>query len=234
VKIFHEKKHKILFVLLIIVGVGLRYIVSFRGYNFDFESYQIVVNILKQNGNVYAVTDRYNYGPIWFFILQLLYFIASENYNIFRILLITILTIADIGIFVFVRKRFGKMAGFFFFLNPISIIITGYHNQFDNIAILFGILAIAQFEKDDSNHINKKFFLGLIYISLSLITKHLLFLFPIWLALKQKSCFKKLLSIIFPYVIFLMSFLPFWKEGNNGIINNVFLYKSWNNGVFYN
>jgi len=231
-----KQKHNsyAIIIFLLILGIFLRILVAFRGFNYDFESFLIVVNNLDQNNNIYSLTDRYNYGPIWFLIIRFLFKISSKNPYYFRYAVVLFLTLVDIGIFWILLKKYGRYAGLFFLLNPISIIISGYHNQFDNLAILLGLTSVIILENNKNKISNKKYFLGLTILGLSLITKHLFFLFPIWLAIKETENIKKVFTIVFPYFIFLISFLPYWREGSQGIIQNVFLYDSWNNLYFYN
>ena len=54
------------FVLIVMAGVILRLTVMLFGHNFDFESYCIVGRLVTQFKNVYANTERYNYGPFFF------------------------------------------------------------------------------------------------------------------------------------------------------------------------
>ncbi len=115
---------------VVLVGIFLRFFVMTKGHNFDFESYCIVGKIAGNFGNVYAETYRYNYGPIFFCVLGLLYRISAFTNNptiIFRILIVSILTLADLGIMGFIAKKYSKKKALIFFLNPVSIIITGYH-----------------------------------------------------------------------------------------------------------
>lgn len=235
IKITKQKYYSYaIIIFLLILGVVLRLVVARRGFNYDFESFLIVVNNLEQNNNIYSFTERYNYGPIWFQILRFLFIISSKNPYNFRFTIVVFLSMVDIGIFWILLKKYGKFAGLFFLFNPISIIITGYHNQFDNLAIFLGLISAIILENNKFEISNKKYFFGLTVLGLSLVTKHLFFLFPIWLALKEKDNKKKIITIILPYFIFLISFLPYWKEGSQGIIQNVFLYNSWNNSYLYN
>jgi hypothetical protein len=70
-------------------------------------------------------------------------------------------------------------------------------------------------------------------LGISLVTKHVFFIFPLWLAFKQKGLFQKALILFVPYSVFLLSFVPYWNEGKEGIIQNVFLYSSRGNDIFY-
>lgn len=205
------------------------------GHNFDFESYCIVGKIVKASGNVYAETTRYNYGPIFFGIQGLLYTIASLTKNVrlaYRILMVLMLTLVDLGITCIIAKKYSWKKSLIFFLNPVSIIITGYHNQFDNIAILLMLIAGMFFYNEDKKWSYKEFFFVL-FMSLSLITKHIFFILPLYILLKKDlPISKKLLYSVVPPFLFLLSFVPFAignKMALEGIIHNVFLYRSFNN-----
>ena len=71
------------------------------------------------------------------------------------------------------------------------------------------------------------------FISLSLITKHILFILPLFILLmKAIPLMKRLLYAFLPPVIFLVSFIPFALSSDEafwGIVNNVFRYRSLNN-----
>ncbi|MDQ4125733.1 MAG: hypothetical protein M3134_09065 [Actinomycetota bacterium] len=214
--------------VVLVVGVGLRYWVSTLGSNFDLESYGIVADIVDRGGNVYAETERYNYGPIWFYVLGFLRGLSelfSDPAGAFRALLIGLLTLADVGIWVVLHRRYGRIAGFLFFLNPVSIIITGYHNQFDNVAILVGLLAMVVYATS--------FVPGLLLLGLSLTVKHVLLVFPLWLAIKEKGLERKLTALVVPIAMLVFSFVPFLPEGREGIVSNVVLYRGHDNAPFW-
>lgn len=122
-----------------------------------------------------------------------------------------------------------------FFLNPISIIITGYHNQFDNIAILFALLAM-DFVDDESKTLTKHDYIAIALLSVSMLTKHICFVFLIWMFFRKYGVLKRVAYAGVPLGIFLLSFIPF-TLGNrvafDGILHNVFLYRSYNNYPFF-
>lgn len=68
---------------------------------------------------------------------------------------------------------------------------------------------------------------------MSLMTKHIFFLLPVFIMLKKGLPLKKKIAYaVIPPAIFLMSFVPFAIRGEQaciGIVNNVFLYRSYNN-----
>lgn len=221
--------------LVIVVGTLLRLAAAQRGYNFDISSYRIVADISASGGNVYVETQRYNYGPIWFYILSFLDYLPfpiTDPLLSLRWKTTLFLSLTDIAIATCLYRWFGLKVAALFFLNPISIIITGFHSQFDNLAILIALLSI----KAINNNIQTLTYTslaGLALLGLSLSIKHLLFLFPVWLAFKNTRWRDKLLTISIPYGIFLATFLPFLPEGSKGIINHVFLYRGFANAPFW-
>ena len=222
-----------LFFMVVIAGIALRLLVAASGHNYDMDSYRIAVDIVDRGGNVYAGTERYNYGPVWFNILHALNLLAGHNETAFRYLVAGFLSLVDAGIFSILWRKFGKLAASLFFLNPVSVIITGYNCQFDNCAILLGLLAALLVGEEFDKPISGQKFWGLVVLGISLATKHLLFAFPLWLAVKQKGILQKIAVILTPVFVFTLSFVPYCHEGKQGIIQNVFLYRSLTNEYFY-
>ena len=223
-----------LFFVAIVAGITARLLVATRGHNFDVDSWRIVADVVERGGNVYAETGRYNYGPVWFQVLHVLDWLAGHNPAVFRYIVAGFLSLVDVGIFYILWRKYGRLAAGLFFFNPISIIITGYHSQFDNLAILLGLLAAWLVGDEFDRPLDRRKLLGLSVLGLSLATKHLLFAFPFWLAVKQRGLWQKAGIILLPIGLFLLSFAPYWPGGRAGIINHVFLYQSATNGYFYN
>ncbi|WP_143735835.1 hypothetical protein [Methyloprofundus sedimenti] len=223
------------FILVITLGTVLRLAIAQRGYNFDITSYRIVADIAAGGGNVYAETQRYNYGPVWFYILSFLDYLpfpASDPLLSLRWKVTSFLSLTDIAIATCLYRWYGLKIATLFFLNPIAIIITGYHSQFENLAIFIALLSVKTIDHNE-NHLSYSTLAGLVLLGLSLSIKHILFLFPLWLAFKNNRWRDKLLTICIPYTFFLATFLPFLPEGADGILNHVFLYRSFSNAPFW-
>lgn len=221
---------------IILIGCMFRFTVASLGYTYDMESYRIVGEIVSRGGNVYQETVRYNYGPIWFSILGIIYTVASlfsNSFLVFRFAIVALLTIIDTGIGIILWKRYSLAIAFLFLLNPLSIIITGYYSQFDNFALLLGICSVLLFEKSKSSKLDKFFISGLVLLGISLAVKHIFFLLPLWLATRDMSWRKRILILVVPFSIFGIGFIPFLDKGFNGIKHNVFLYTSFNNGPLW-
>jgi hypothetical protein len=214
------------------IGVGLRFAVAMRGYNYDIESYRIVADIMARGGNVYAETTRYNYGPIWAWLLHLLDqipFAGNDPLWSLRWKVTAFLTAVDVGTAILLLRWYGTGSAAFLLLNPISIIITGYHGQFDSLAIIAGLAAVRLGSSEDSRHLLP----GLAMLGLSLAIKHILFLFPLWLAMRQDGARRRLICLAIPVTIFLVGFVPYVADGASGILANVFMYRSFPNAPFW-
>jgi hypothetical protein len=214
-------------------GITARFAVSQRGYNFDFESYQLVVAADEQGLTPWQ-TNRYNYGPIWFYILEIFDWTSQKTGVGFRHQIVLFLTFADICISFFVYKTRGTIFACLFFLNPISIIISGYHNQFDNFSIVLMCFAVSILETSRFDQFRQRDFLAIFLMGVSLATKHIFFLFIPWVALRQEKPIKKVIFLISPYLIFIVSLAPFVGSSWDAIFSNVILYRSEANRPFWN
>jgi hypothetical protein len=186
--------------------------------------------------NVYANTTRYNYGPAWFYILRVLDMVpgfgADPTWSL-RWKVAVLLSAVDLCLLFLLARRFGIEAGILFWLNPIAIIITGFHGQFDNLAVLLALVAAQMIGPASPPSIRRQIG-GLLILGGSLIVKHVFFFFPVWLAFQQPSRLRKSLCLIIPTTIFIASFVPYVGGGGGaGIVNNVFLYRSLSNSPFW-
>ena len=229
----NDYQMKYCFLIAILFGTIFRFIVIQFPHNYDFDSCVIIGNIASDFGNVYTRTHRYNYGPVFYFLIGILYHFSQliPNSNIvFRYLIVLMLTLVDILLAVLVYSKYkSRFAACLFIINPISIIITGVHHQFDNIAILLALCAIEFYNNEES--FGKKDIVFILLFALSLITKHVFYLFIVWIMFRTELTLKKRLAYtVIPVFLFLLSFAPFFRgDGARGIINNVFLYRSFNN-----
>jgi hypothetical protein len=218
--------------IVILLGIVARIYISTKGYNADMDAWRANVDLFLNDGDFYK-NGRYNYSPLWVNVLVYLDSLPSFNLNSFeslRIKVVLFLSSIDVLIFILLNKNYSLKIGILFFLNPISIFITGFHNQFDNLAILLGFIAVLIYEKNNKNF---GFILCSLLLGISLCAKHILFLFPVWIAYKEKNFIKKILIIFIPYSIFLLSFWSYLPGQLDSILKNVFLYSSWDNGPFW-
>jgi hypothetical protein len=199
--------------VVLAVGLTARFWAGTCGHNYDLGSYWVVVDLVEHGQNVYAGTNRYNYGPVWFHLLHLFDWLAGGNSAGFRFLIIGFLSAADALIAWILWRKFGRLVAAWFFLNPVSIMITGYGNQFDNVAILLGLWAVLLLGDDFEGPIDRRKFAGLVVLGLSLMTKHVFFAFPFWLAVRQRGLWQKGVVLLVPVAVFLAGFAPYWAGG---------------------
>ena len=126
------------FWLCIGAGVLIRFILMIIAnkyfHSIDFANFCVTGEIAASGKNVYASTSAYNYGPILFILLGFFHKIAayfSDSVMVFRILFVSVLTLADFFIANLAAKKAGNFWGIVFFLNPISLSCAteagGYH-----------------------------------------------------------------------------------------------------------
>ena len=204
----------------------LRFVVSLRGSNFDFASYRIVISAI-QSGHFPWDTSRYNYGPIWGYALWLINTLCLGNEFLFRLIIIFILTTSDFAIYKMLNRRFGGKTGLIFLFNPVSIIISGYHNQFDNVAFALGAWCLLRAESNQVFSIRKIVTLGALF-GTSISIKHDFLLFLIWIFF-DKSFEKRSYFLISSIVVPILLILPFFIFEPRVVTRNYFLYRSFNN-----
>ena len=234
-KTYNNKKNYIEYIVIFSITIGIiaRFFVMGWGHNYDFESYKIVGEIVSKGRNVYVETERYNYAFLFSVIQGLGFSFVGKHEELFRVYIVGILTLVDVGTMLWIKKKYNYRIGVLYFLNPISIIITGYHNQFDNIAVLFALIASSYFD-EESETLTKKDCISITFLTLSMLIKHIIFLFLVWTIFRTKKLglVKRVIYSLTPAVVFIISFIPFAANNQvayTGIIEHVFMYRSYNN-----
>lgn len=229
---FSLKPFYFLIFSVIVSGILVRFLLIGRGHNYDFESYQIVAAANRQGITAWQ-TNRYNYGPIWWYLLQLFDWIHTRIGIGFRYQIVGILTLADLYIAFFIYKFRGPFFAVLFFINPISIIITGYHNQFDNLAIAIMCFAIFRMKAIRHTRLDLNQISIVLLLGVSLATKHVFVFFIVWLALKQKTLLLRCTYLFGPVILFGLSFIPYISSSWSSIKLNVIEYRSFNNAPLW-
>ena len=232
-----KKRISLVLLLIFLNGVLLRLVLSYYFVgNDDMKSWQIVWKILLRGGSVYAETDLYNYSPVWMGVIHLcgnltLRYPALPLHFFLKVFLTLIdcLTLSGLLLIAHIKKIPMIPVVLFFYLNPISILITAVHGQIDGFAIMFLITGILLYEKLGEKRFLSKILLWFFSTAGGLLVKHHL-VYQIWICLDKsfKSIKAKILLLAFSAIIFLMLFIPYWDfaQNTNGIINHVFLYPS--------
>ena len=170
---------------------------------------------------LYDGVTRFNYSPLFAFVLYGLSFAAKVLGSPLRIALGAFLLAVDGATTAALLRRAGPGAAALFFLNPVSVFVSSFHLQFDGLAILFLVLAVAagrerQFDEKPGKAAG--------WLSLSLLVKHIAWFHPLLFLTRARTRRAALLSFL-PYAVFAASFLPFaasWR----GIRASVLGYRS--------
>jgi hypothetical protein len=220
--------------------VGAKVYLAGLGHNFDVESWKLFADLVLAGDNVYAETYRNPYGPLWAYAcaglrLVQIHILGSDSLAVFHRLLALLLAAADVAIGYLLARRHSLGAGIFFLLNPVSLLITGFHTQFGNLAVLFALVAAIVLDSLRQGYFLAQRLGAWILLGVSLATKHILVFLPLWFLLRGGQTRRDRLWCFLPFLVFGLSFLPFVldERGLEGVIEHVFLYESFHlEGLF--
>ncbi|MGD1103261.1 MAG: hypothetical protein ABSA59_14505 [Terriglobia bacterium] len=177
-----ERWKKTVFAVVALASLALKLILATRGHNYDLDSFGIVASLVLHGRSVYANTSRFNYGPLWAIILaglqQLSTLLPAMGGEAFHVAVAAFLGITDVALAALLAAMYRYGAGLFFLCCPATILLTGYHSQFENFALLAG-LASWLLIRSGSTPTPRLVFAAALQ-GVSLIIKHVLFMFPVW------------------------------------------------------
>jgi len=116
-----------------------------------------------------------------------------------------------------------------------QILLTGYHSQFDNLAVLAGLAGSLLMAEGDAAG-RRRFCAGAALLGVSLSIKHIMVFFPLWLLFRSDlGRARKLAAVLIAWGIFGAGFVPFLGEAaaRAGIAENVFGYEMASMPGFY-
>ncbi len=123
------------------------------GAMYDIDSYRMVGSVILQGGDVYSHPDlvkRYPYLPLQMYWMAFSAWF-SEHFQLSFVKVVKQAPImADVGIAIILFRYFHRSnqteialhSGLLYALNPIAILVSAYHGQFDAIPTLCILLAI--------------------------------------------------------------------------------------------
>lgn len=223
-------------IILILLCLGFLFRVSLASVNHrsDADGFVINARLFLEGKNIYLYQPYYNYSPLFFYILGFLGKIGQFIPAIpTKVIIHWFLSFIDIfTAFILIRLAGQRKIIIWktvalFILNPVSIIISGYHGQFDNLAIFFLLLAILLSETTKKSRRFMQNFLIWLILTVGLTVKHTI-LFPAFSFLVHFSRKTYLAVFLFTasLLVFLASFLPYYFSASAQISQNVFKYKS--------
>jgi hypothetical protein len=199
--------------------------------NWDTNAYAEVATTLDSGGVLYRDTVRYNYSPMWALLLRVLARISGEGGIPLHHVVAGFLLLADVAtawiVFRVARDVLfrppGMAAGaaLLFFANPVSVFVTGFHAQFDGLAIAFLMLAVWLAGRSRPRPLASAGALAG-----SLLVKHVTAFHPVLFAgWSGANVRRRLLFLLLPYAVFAASFLPYWRI-RGAVFARVFAYRS--------
>jgi len=206
-------------ILLALAGglAGRLYLAAAFEGNFDQQSWEIISAIMRRGGNVYAETDRLNYSPLFAYVLLVLDHVRSLTGLPAHLVIRGTLAIADVFVAILLALIARQVAPgraratfILYFLNPVAILLVGYHGQLEILAALPLLLATWLHGRPRAPHAAVTWALG----SLSLLVKHLL-AFQVWMLFTYSfSRFGRLAASGLAGAVLVLSFIPFRDAGD--------------------
>lgn len=195
---------------------------------YDLESFRIVAGIVERGGDVFRETGRYNYSPVWAYVLGGLGRVAHALGASLDRVVTSLLLAADAAtallIFRIVRGREetpvrALFAALLFFANPVSVLTSSRLAMFDNVSILFLLGSVASMSSRPARKGR-----AVAAMTASLLVKHVTWFHPLLLP-RRREPKVSLPAALLPYAVFAASFVPFWRSWER-IRTQVFAYQS--------
>ena len=127
----------------VVLALGLRIAVMLvtSGAAYDLTSYHFQAQSVFEHRNVYLFTDRYPYPPVWVWLVSLAQWAAHVT-NLPFAWLVKVPGIAgDCLIAALLWRQAGRWAALFYACNPVSLLITAGHGQFDGLVMALVVAA---------------------------------------------------------------------------------------------
>ncbi|OGW79372.1 MAG: hypothetical protein A3G33_03255 [Omnitrophica bacterium RIFCSPLOWO2_12_FULL_44_17] len=218
--------------LIIALGTLIRFFLAYAtDGNFDMGGFIFIADVAHKGGNIYLETHRYNYSCAWFLISGFLSNIQNSfptlGYPLIHRVFLSCVDLATLWLLMEIARIKGlsrPKTAIFFYLNPVSFLLTGFHGQFENLALLMIILGIYCYLRLENKPLMKKGLLWL-FSTIGMIVKHNIFYATLICAnfLAKRHIIRFVLFTI-SVALFLLTFLPYWSVAHKAIIDNVFHY----------
>lgn len=195
----------------------------------DVQNYARVATIIKEYGvfSLYTKTAGiYPYPPLWVWYEILAHSLSDASGLRFGLLARFPAILADVGVVGIVWAWCGSQAigkrllwGTVYALNPVSLIVTCLHGQFDAIPAFFASLSVYVFERLHRPYLSA----AILALAIAFKPYPVLLLPLIMLALKYRR--RKIASAAIAMAPVLLLLLPFGLHAPDAVVREVFLYK---------
>ena len=221
---------KKIFILAIIIRLVCLYLFR-NANNYDLESYNLVGKLTLNKTSIYPniANLHHPYFPFFLYLEAFAYYFKNNFINPIMIIK-SVNLIFDLGILylVYLLSKKNLKSVFLYAINPVTILITTFHGQFDVIPLFFILLSIYLIKL-------KNEIASILTFSAAIMIKTwpIIFIFLLFKKLKNKKIISFLLifpivSVIIYTIIFKSSFIDIFKT----IINYQGLWGIWGIWVF--
>ena len=207
------------------LAIALRLAFLSRAWeNFDIATWNREFGVLDRHGDLYRET-LYNHAPLWAGVVLAIGRTARAFGWSFVTSVCAFLNLVDVAIAALVwrivryraNREIAAWSALAAFANPISVIVSSYLGQFDNIAIACLLVAVALSMSRPPGSLGVATALGV-----SLVAKHVAWFHPLLLA--RGRGLRRFFFAVLPYALFFLSLLPFWGSWRF-IRDHVFFYR---------
>ena len=186
--------------ICITLGVAARLWAQSLPGNWDFGQWINVSTTVLEGGDPYSEFG-YNYPPPWLYTL-VGFQAVTDTPSSFRLLISLLLIAADIGIVLLLVHRGYTLAGCLFILSPITIAISGQHQQIEGIAVVLALMAVALLSGAGRDRIDGREWSAALLLGLSLSFKPIFLLLPFWLLVHPGAWKVRLFRFFAPLAVF--------------------------------
>jgi hypothetical protein len=196
------------------LAVRLGFFFAFHD-NYDMQSWKTVSRTILAGGNVYLETTRYNYSPLWAYLVGGVAAACRAVGAPLSVGLLAVLLAADAltaSLVYRLARELGRSPGLaggaalLFFANPVSVFGSTYFVQFDALAVAFLLLAVLAAVRRPPRPIA-----ATASLALSLLVKHVAWFHPLSFSWRRESRVRGWPVSLVAYLIFAASFAPFWQ-----------------------
>jgi hypothetical protein len=147
-------------------------------------------------------------GPI----AGLLSALGLDGVGAFHVADALFLSLVDVAIALTLLRPFGMAVALIFYLCPLSMVLPAYRGHIDNLSILLALWSWLLIRDADKVRSTGRVIGSAALIGLSLMNKHSMLLWPVWILLWPGfgSWKKRLLFAGVAWGLFFASLLPFW------------------------
>ena len=233
VELWPRNRRLTLLISCLVLGVVARLWAQSLPGNWDFGQWLNVSTAALQGEDPYQLYG-YNYPPPWLLTLSLFQALTTSDAS-FRLLISLLLIAADISIVLILMSRGYLLAGCLFILSPITIAISGQHQQIEGIAVGLALAGVLLLSNAPGNQVSRQDWWGVLFLGLSLSFKPVFLLLPLWLALRPGPLKLRLFRLLVPGVVFLSVLASaFLVYPASTVISKVLGHGGANNSPFIN